>query len=125
MMQPICILTGQIVHGKGLGRTVGMPTANLQVSDADVLPECGVYATRIRIGGRAYDAVTNIGRRPSVDAESHVTIETHIIDFNEDIYGQEVVLEVLLFLRPIQTFSGLQEVRRQVQKDIEEVKKLS
>ena len=116
------VLTGRVVHGKALGRTVGMPTANIQIQDAGALPECGVYATRIRVEEEVYLAVTNIGTRPTVDNESHVTVEAHILDFDQDIYGQLVELEVYKFLRPIQKFSSLEEVQKQVEKDIEDTK---
>ena len=118
----IIVLMGKVVHGKALGRTVGMPTANIQIQDASVLPECGVYATRIRIGEDVYTSVTNIGRRPTVDDESYITVETFIIDFDEEIYGEQAVLEVYNFLRPIQRFDSLKEVQMQVQKDVEMTK---
>jgi riboflavin kinase/FMN adenylyltransferase len=120
MKEPI-ILSGKVVHGKALGRTVGMPTANLCIEDGTI-PEDGVYATRISVQGKTYTSVTNIGRRPTVDDESYITVETFIIDFNEDIYGQFVELEVYKFLRPIHKFSSLEEVQKQVNKDIEEAK---
>ena len=116
-------LTGKVVHGKALGRTVGMPTANIEVTDVSLLPECGVYATCIRVDGEKYLAVTNIGLRPTVDNEPQVTVEAHILDFDQDIYGQSVELEVHKFLRPIQKFNSLEEVLEQVRKDIEEAKK--
>jgi len=120
MKEPI-ILSGKIVHGKALGRTVGMPTANLCITEG-TMPEEGVYATRIRIGDGVYISVTNIGRRPTVDDESYITVETFIIDFDKEIYGEQTVLEVHQFLRPIQKFDSLQEVQEQVQKDVEMAK---
>ena len=116
------VLTGKIVHGKGLGKTVGMPTANLCVPD-EALPEVGVYATRVRIDERVFDSITNIGRRPSVDHEKHITVETYIFDFDENIYGETLELEVIQFLRPVKKFQSLVEVHEQVKKDIEEAKK--
>ena len=89
MKEPI-ILSGKVVQGKALGRTVGMPTANLLIADG-TMPENGVYVTRIRIGNEAYASVTNIGRRPTVDDEAHITVETHIIDFDREIYGEQAV----------------------------------
>ncbi len=121
MALPI-VLHGRIVHGQGLGRTVGMPTANLCV-EGQKLPMPGVYATRIRLGEKVFGSVTNIGNRPTVDDDCEVTVETFILDFEGDIYGETVELEVLRFLRPIQKFSCLEEVWAQVQKDIEEAKK--
>ena len=116
MEKPI-ILKGKIVHGKALGRTVGMPTANLEISEG-VFPESGVYVTRIRIGEEILESVTNIGMRPSVDCEKYTTVETHILNFDRDIYGEDVTLEVIKFLRPIQKFDNLKEVQEQVRKDI-------
>lgn len=113
------IIIGKVVHGKALGRTVGMPTANVEIRDKSMLPESGVYATRISIGDKTYQAVTNIGLRPTVDQEPQVTVEAHILDFEGDIYGENVVLEVHKFLRPIQKFRSLEEVHAQVKKDIE------
>lgn len=117
------ILAGKVVHGKALGRTVGMPTANIEICDENLLPECGVYATRILVGGKAYQAVTNIGLRPTVDKEQQITVEAHILDFEGEIYGENVVLEVHRFLRPVQKFGSLEEVHAQVKKDIEEARK--
>ena len=120
MKEPV-VLRGKVVRGKALGRTVGMPTANLCITEG-TMPEEGVYATRIRIGDRVYVSVTNIGRRPTVDDESHITVETYIIDFDREIYGEQAVLEVHQFLRPIQKFASLEEVQKQVQKDVETAK---
>ena len=117
------LLTGKVVHGKALGRTVGMPTANIEICDESLLPACGVYATRIKVSGKQYMAVTNIGLRPTVDNEPQVTVEAHILDFDQDIYGQVVELEVFKFLRPIQKFGSLEEVLNQVKEDIAEAKK--
>ena len=120
MEEPI-ILNGKVVRGKALGRTVGMPTANLCITEG-TMPEEGVYVTRIRIGDGVYTSVTNIGRRPTVDDESYITVETFIIDFNKEIYGEQAILEVHKFLRPIQKFDSLKEVQEQVQKDVEAAK---
>ena len=117
------ILTGRIEHGKGLGRTVGMPTANLKIDANCTLPECGVYATRMVVDGKVYHSVTTIGTRPSVDEESRVTIETFVIDFQGDIYEENVCLEVYQYLRPIQKFQGIEEVWEQVKKDVRNAKK--
>ena len=116
------VLTGKVIHGKALGRTVGMPTANIEVTNKNLLPESGVYATRIKVGDETYLAVTNIGLRPTVDNEQQVTVEAHILDFDQDIYGQAVELEVHKFLRSIQKFGSLEEVLKQVKRDIEEAK---
>jgi riboflavin kinase/FMN adenylyltransferase len=75
------------------------------------------------VDGKVYHSVTNIGTRPSVDRESRVTVETFVIDFEGDIYGENVRLEVYQYLRPIQKFQGIEEVWEQVKKDIENAKK--
>ena len=120
MKEPV-VLIGKVVRGKALGRTVGMPTANLCITEG-TMPEEGVYATRIQIGDGVYISVTNIGRRPTVDNESYITVETFIIDFDKEIYGERAILEVHQFLRPIQKFDSLQEVQMQVQQDVEMAK---
>ena len=120
MKEPV-ILKGKVVRGKALGRTVGMPTANLCITEG-TMPEEGVYATRILIDGQSYISVTNIGRRPTVDDESYITVETFILDFNKEIYGEQAVLEVHKFLRPIQKFDSLKGVQMQVQQDVEMAK---
>ena len=111
------ILKGKVVHGKGLGKTVGMPTANLLVTEGN-LPKAGVYATKVRVGNQTKYSVTNIGTRPTVDDDCNITVEINIFDFNESIYGENITLEVYKFLRPIVKFHDLQEVQKQVSKDI-------
>ena len=121
MMKEPIILSGKVVHGKALGRTVGMPTANLCI-EKGTIPADGVYATKISVKGKSYISVTNIGRRPTVDKESYITVETHIIDFDEEIYGEQAVLKVHKLLRPVQKFESLQAVQKQVQIDVETAK---
>ena len=121
MKAPI-ILKGTIIHGKALGRTVGMPTANLLVEQGEI-PTPGVYATKIIIDEEKFYGVTNIGQRPTIDQESDISIETFIIDFERDIYNEYITLEVHKYLRPIRTFSNLQAVKEQVEKDVKEAKK--
>ncbi len=116
------IMIGEIVHGKALGRTVGMPTANLGVEDNKLKPPNGVYATRSRVEGECYQGLTNIGTRPSVDDLPIVTIETFLLDFSRDIYGRKLILEVHLFIRGVQKFDNLEQVQKQVQEDLTQVK---
>ena len=79
---PVCVIKGEVVHGKALGRTVGRPTANLKADKEAVIPPSGVYATIGIIDGKRYKAVTNVGTRPSVDNDNRVTIETFFIEQN-------------------------------------------
>ena len=111
-------IPGVVIHGKALGRTVGMPTANLSVPAFLQLPAAGVYATHVWWRNQRYQGLTNIGTRPSVDTSSQITIETLILDFDHILYGQELVVEPVSFLRPVQKFPNLAQVQAQVQKDI-------
>ena len=119
------ILIGEVVHGKALGRTQNMPTANIQVQANKILPKDAVYATSIRLGDEYLSAVTNIGKRPTVDTDDHVTIESLILDFDREIYGEKLVLEIREFVRDIKKFETLAEVKEQVDKDVQRVKRMN
>lgn len=119
-MKPVFTLTGTVVHGKGLGHTVGMPTANLDTgagSLSDPPLKEGVYSTLCHIGGETIPGVTNVGRRPTVDRSSSFTIETLLLDFCRDIYGATMTVEFYQYLRPVQKFPTLLAVKEQVEKD--------
>lgn len=118
------VMIGEVQHGKALGRTVGMPTANIGSDDGKLKPPSGVYATSVYVDGELYKAMTNIGKRPSVDDYDYLTIEAFILDFSKNIYGMEVVLEVFKFVRGVQKFDSLEDVQKQVQKDIEKVREV-
>jgi riboflavin kinase/FMN adenylyltransferase len=112
------------VKGRQLGRTIGFPTANLQVDDAvKLIPANGVYAVDVLQGGQTYGGMLNIGFRPTVAGE-HQTIETYIFDFNKDIYGEHMTLHFRAFLRPEQKFNGLPALVEQLQKDEQQARKL-
>ncbi len=116
------IMIGDVVHGKKLGRTVGMPTTNLHIYKTKKRPNSGVYATKLVIENQKHLAATNIGTRPTVDDFDYITIESFILDFNKQIYGEVCVLEVHKYLRGIQKFDGLEQVQAQVKRDVEEIK---
>ena len=116
------VMIGEVQHGKALGRTVGMPTANLGVADRKLMPPSGVYATLTNIENEVYKGLTNIGTRPSVDSMPYITIETFLLDFSRDIYGKTLVMEVHLYIRGVQKFDSLDKVQEQVQKDLNQVK---
>ena len=111
---PLCTLCGTVTHGRGLGNKVGMPTANLLVDEGQILPPLGVYATRVRHGGMAYIGVTNVGQRPSVDNDQDITVETFLLDFQGDLYHEEITVEFFARLRDIRVFPSLEAVRDQV-----------
>lgn len=105
-------LTGKVVSGQGLGRTLGTPTANLAWKN-ELLPPKGVYAAKAVTGQGCYPAVVNIGTRPTVEGSS-VTVEPWLLDFSGDLYGQEMGLELYKFLRPEQKFSSLDALREEI-----------
>lgn len=112
-------LTGTIVKGRQLGRTIGFPTANLQVDDPlKLVPANGVYAVEVEYAGQTLGGMLNIGFRPTV-AGTHQTIETYIFDFEKDIYGEHMTLRFRAFLRPEQKFDGLPALVAQLKKDEE------
>lgn len=111
-------LTGIVQRGKQLGRTIGFPTANLPYPEELVKLPYGVYACRATVDGRAFDAITNIGTRPTVAGEN-VTVETHLLNFSGDLYGKEITLEFLEFIRPEQKFESLAALQKQIAKDAE------
>lgn len=100
-------LTGQVVRGQQLGRTLGIPTANIRLPEGITPPRFGVYACRCLVEGAWYPAVTNIGTRPTVSGTG-VTVEPWILDFSGDIYGQQITLEFHRFLRPEEKFPDLE-----------------
>ncbi len=113
---------GEVVHGKALGRTVGMPTANLQAHPDKIIPKHGVYGTISVIDGQPVRGLTNIGRRPSVDNNTYVTVEAFLLDFSKDIYGRRFMLELHAYIRGVVKFNSLDEVKRQVEKDIDSIR---
>lgn len=123
-MEPIVTITGIVVSGKGIGRTVSMPTANLKPFGEPSLPPFGVYATLCTVGDSTYVGVTNIGCRPTVDSDPTVTIETFLPDVSLDLYGKEMEVKVIKLLRPIRRMHSLAEVKEQVAQDAAMAKEL-
>ena len=112
----IC-LTGTIVHGQGKGTAAGFPTANLCCNANVQLPQAGVYATRVHLDGHVYAGVTNIGTRPTADSSQQITIETLILDFSGDIYGDGMTLDVIGYIRGIHKFESMAALHAQIQRD--------
>lgn len=113
---------GPVVKGDQRGRTIGFPTANVAVWDELLLPTNGVYATYIWIGEARHLAATNVGVRPTVDGMK-LTVEAHILDFDADIYGEDVRLEFVRRVRPEMKFAGLEALKAQIAADVEEVRR--
>lgn len=110
------IFTGKVLSGKQLGRTLGTPTANMAFPDGLLIPKFGVYACLVSYEGKTYKAVTNIGNRPTVNGQG-ITAETHILDFDEDLYDKNITLAFCYFLRPEQRFDSLEELKAQIDLD--------
>jgi riboflavin kinase/FMN adenylyltransferase len=112
------LIYGEVVFGKMLGRTVGMPTANISFPPGKLLPPDGVYAAAALLDGLRRPSLVNIGRRPSVDAFDYVTVETLILDREGELYGRMLRVELQAPLRGVKNFGGLAAVKAQVDKDI-------
>ena len=110
------IVSGVVVPGKQLGRTLGIPTANIRLEEGLVVPKFGVYACRVHVDGKDYAAVTNVGTRPTVNGLG-ITVEPWILDFDGNLYGQEITLEFHRFLRPETRFDGLDALKAQINRD--------
>lgn len=110
-------ISGQVMQGKQLGRTIGFPTANILVADENkLIPANGVYAVKVFINNKAYNAMLNSGVRPTVDGLTH-TIEAHIFDFNEDIYQQTITIAFVDKLRDEKKFDGVAALTNQLHLD--------
>jgi len=116
---------GKVIPGDGRGSTIGIPTANLHIAQERAVPGPGVYVCLAEVNGKTYPAVTNIGVRPTFeDTPVAPRIEAHILDFSGDIYGTEISLSFVDFLRPEQKFSGVEELVTQIRVDIARGRKI-
>ena len=113
-------LKGVVVSGQKVGRTIGFPTANMKLYEPlKLIPADGVYSVYVEVLGKVYIGICNIGTRPTVGESNERTIETHILDFNEDIYGLDIKLEFVGSIRPEQKFPSLDALKGQLEKDKE------
>lgn len=112
-------ISGLVVKGRQLGRTINFPTANLELDGKYLLPETnGVYITKIKVNNKIYKSVTNIGYNPTVsDEKNKKFIETHILDFDEDIYGEKIEIYFYEFLRKEQKFESFDHLKEQLKLD--------
>lgn len=121
---PHCI-SGTVVHGQKLGRTIGIPTANLLIPEGVLVPAFGVYATKVILpDGREKLAVTNVGVRPTVGESELVTVEPWILDYSGDLYGQTIRVDFYGRLRGEKKFSGLTELQQEILRNAEETRAL-
>ena len=108
---------GEVVHGKALGRTIQVPTVNIIPQKQKLLPPKGVYATVSYFDGRQILGVTNIGCKPTVSEEETIGVETHLFDFDEEIYGEYIVTWLLHYIRPEMKFDSLEDLVSQLNQD--------
>nr|WP_106784281.1 riboflavin biosynthesis protein RibF [Lysinibacillus timonensis] len=113
---------GIVVHGDKRGRTIGFPTANIQSAEGSFIPAVGVYAVRILVQNEWYDGVCNVGYKPTFKnpEDKQLSIEVHILDFDKNIYGEEVVVGWYKRLRNEQKFDGIDALKTQIEKDKQE-----
>jgi len=114
-------IRGPVLHGDHRGRGIGFPTLNIGVSPDRALPPNGVYVTRALVDDQAHGAVTNIGTRPTFDGQA-VTVETHLLDFEGNLYGRVVTVELLHRLRGEQKFGGVEALVAQIERDVQETR---
>lgn len=118
-------LNGKVVHGFHNGKGLGFPTANVGEIDPDLLlPHNGAYAVLAHVAGKRLQGMTNIGRRPTLDNGTQLSIEVNLFDFDDDIYGEDITLEFISFLRLEFKMCGLVELKRQLTLDRENAKRL-
>lgn len=112
-------LNGMVIHGDKRGKKIGFPTANIKPEDArKIIPKDGVYAVNVRSEGNWYGGMMNIGTRPTFEGKER-TLEVHLFDFQEDIYGKEIQVRFIKRIRDEQKFSGIDEIKAQLEKDRE------
>ncbi len=108
---------GVVVRGDARGRSIGFPTANLKVTESYVLPKVGVYVVDVKVSDRVYRGMMNLGFRPTVDNAGRLSLEVNLLDFEGDLYGRELVVDFLHFIREEQKFASLSELQDQLRKD--------
>jgi riboflavin kinase/FMN adenylyltransferase len=116
-------IRGEVVHGDKRGRVIGFPTANVPLG-RHLEPARGVYAVKVRLAdGTCHKGVANIGRRPTVNAEPESRLEVHVFDYDGDLYGQEITVALLAYIRAEVRFSGLDALKAQIARDAAEARR--
>ncbi len=118
-------LHGPVVHGDGRGHDLGFPTANIEYPKAKILPANGVYACRVWVGGKSYAGAINVGVRPQFhETAGRPSVEAYILDFDRDLYGQDVRVEFVMRLRDERKFSSVQALIDQMHQDVDRARQL-
>lgn len=114
---PVFVLQGIVIHGRGIGKLVGMPTANLKVVNKSDLPEAGVYISKVMLDSNVYYGITHIGTRPTIDNDRDLSVETHILNFNKEIYGNTMEIQLYRKIRSPLKFDNLSLLLEQIRLD--------
>ncbi len=112
-------VSGSVVHGRALGRRLGMPTANLTPEAGKLLPPNGVYYSRAVVDGKSYPGISNVGYKPTVSRERRMGVETYLYDFAGEIYDRNIRVELLSFRRAERAFDTVEALQRQIAEDVE------
>ncbi|MBD5113028.1 MAG: riboflavin biosynthesis protein RibF [Ruminococcaceae bacterium] len=110
-----------VIHGNELARELNFPTINQIIPKTNIIPRFGVYQSYAEVHGHHYRAITNIGIRPTVVSGGETVMETHILNFDGDLYGEKIAVSLCKFIRPERKFSGIDELKSQIDEDIREV----
>jgi riboflavin kinase/FMN adenylyltransferase len=113
---------GIVSKGKQLGTSIGVPTANIAIKENVQMPRFGVYAVNVYLDNKTYLGCLNIGNNPTIDDDITVKTEIHILDFNDNIYDQELSFELIDFIRDEHKFESLDALKAQIYEDIEKIK---
>lgn len=118
-------VSGEVIHGDGRGHSLGIPTANLSYWSQHLLPAFGIYANWVNIGNERLPAVSNVGIRPMfLNPQMAPQVEAHILDFNQDLYGKEITIEFVEYLRAEHKFASVSALLEQIQNDIQIARKV-
>ncbi len=116
-------LSGVIVKGDGRGRKIGFPTANIELPENQLIPKNGVYISRVKCSDRTYQSITNVGTKPTFKDSQEAIVESHILDFDENIYGEVLEVSFISRIRDEKKFESVNRLVEQINRDILEVKK--
>ena len=119
------VLEGQVIEGERRGSTIGFPTANIGVSSAQNIPGKGVYAARAEVNERIFQAVVNIGSKPTFHKEYPISVEAHLIDFQDDIYGEKLRLCFIKKIRDERRFNNVEELVQQIALDRDKAREIA
>jgi riboflavin kinase/FMN adenylyltransferase len=116
-------ISGIVMLGNQLGRTIGFPTANISISENKLLPKKGVYLCDVNVKNKQFTGLANIGTKPTIDSydQPKISLEVHILDFLDDIYGEKISINLKKYIREERKFNALQELKEQIRLDIQSI----